>query len=238
MATSKLDQSTLLKALNWAYDQALAGVPGVGVDSAVTLADDYRRRSDSPGAAATRLVRRQVAKAGTSGFIAGLGGVLTLPLAIPVNLASVLVLQLRMIAAVAHLGGHDVRSDEVRTMAFACLCGTAAFDVLKGVGIQIGRKLTEQTIKKLSGELIKKINQAVGFRLVTRFGEKGLLNLSRLIPFAGGIVGGGFDASSTLAIGTVAQKMFITLDAQRAAGADIAVTDVTSPPASVDGDRR
>jgi hypothetical protein len=232
MVASRLDQSALIKALNWAYDQAVVGVPGVGVASAVTLADDYRRQSDSPGAAARRLVHWQVAKAGTSGFVTGLGGVLTLPLAIPVNLASVLVLQLRMIAAVAHLGGHDVRSDEVRTMAFACMCGTTAADVLKGVGIRLGRKLTEQTIKKLSGELIKKINQSVGFRLVTKFGEKGLINLSKMIPLAGGLVGGGFDASSTLAIGTVAQRMFIALDEQRADGADISVTEVTGTAGS------
>ena len=55
-----------MKALNWAYDQAVAGVPGVGIASAVTLADDYRRRSDSRGAAASRLIRWQVGKAGSS----------------------------------------------------------------------------------------------------------------------------------------------------------------------------
>jgi hypothetical protein len=108
--------------LNWAYDQALAGAPSVGVESAEELADDYRRRAASPAVAALSLVHWQVTKAGTAGFLTALGGVLSLPVTIPLNLASVLILQLRMIAAIAHLGGHDVRSDQVRTMAFACMC--------------------------------------------------------------------------------------------------------------------
>jgi hypothetical protein len=72
---------------------------------------------------------------------------------------------------------------------------------------------------------VRKINQTVGFRLVTKFGEKGLLNLGKMIPFVGGIVGGGLDASSTLVIGTVARRMFIAegapdADDQSAEGVD------------------
>jgi hypothetical protein len=209
MTPNKLDESTLMKALNWAYDQSLTGIPSIGVDSATTLADSYRRPGDTSDRAAEKLIRWQVAKAGTSGFITGLGGFLTLPVTLPANLASVLLVQLRMIAAVAHLGGQDVRSDEVRTMAFACLCGNAAADVLKSVGIRLGRKLTEQAIKKISGEVVKKINQKVGFRLLTKFGQTGLVNLGKAIPIVGGVIGGGFDATSTLAIGTVARRMFV-----------------------------
>lgn len=212
MANSEMNESWLMAALNWAYEQATAGVRGVGIDSAVSLGESYRREGNSPLIAADRLIRWQVMKAGTTGFVMGLGGVLTLPVTIPVNVASVLIIQLRMIAAVAHLGGHDVRSDEVRTMAFACMCGSSAADVLKGVGVQLGQKLSQQAIKNLSSEVIKKINQAVGFRLVTKFGQKGVVNLGKMIPVVGGIVGGGFDASSTMAIGTVARRMFVCID--------------------------
>lgn len=231
VAKSEVNESTLMKALIWAYDQALAGVPSVGIESALELAEDYRRRAASPAMAAQSLVRWQVTKAGTAGFLTGLGGVLSLPVTLPLNLASVLVLQLRMIAAIAQLGGHDVRSDQVRTMAFACMCGNAAADVLKNFGIQLGSKLTQQGIRRLSGEVVKKVNQKVGFRLVTKFGQKGLVNLGKMIPVVGGIVGGGFDASSTLAIGTVARRMFIAedgvdVDDESAGGLD----DAPAPP--------
>src|SRR5207247_2022454 len=107
---------TLMKALDWAYDQALNGIPALGMDSAVELADSYRNGAGSIDASAQRLVRWQVTKAGTAGFVTGLGGLLVLPVTIPANLGSVLLIQLRMIAAIAHLYGHDVRDDQVRTM--------------------------------------------------------------------------------------------------------------------------
>ena len=55
--------------------------------------------------------------------------------------------QIRMTAAIAHLGGHDLRTDRVRTLCYVCMCGSASARILKGVGIKLGAKLTEQAIK-------------------------------------------------------------------------------------------
>ena len=155
------------------------------------------------------LIRWQNTKSATSGFVTGFGGLITLPVTIPANLASVLYIQLRMIAAIAIMGGHDVKDDRVRTLAYACLCGNAAADILKDVGIQVGKKVAEQALKKLSGEIVKKINQKVGFRLLTKYGTTGVVNLSKAIPFIGSITGAIFDGVSTHIIGKTAKKFFI-----------------------------
>jgi hypothetical protein len=42
---------------------------------------------------------------------------MTLPVANPANLTSVLYIQLRMIAAIAHMGDHDISDDQVKSMA-------------------------------------------------------------------------------------------------------------------------
>ena len=152
-----------------------------------------------------------MAKTGTSGFLSGLGSVLTLPAAIPANLASVIFVQIRMIAAIAHLGGHDMRTDRVRTLCYVCMCGSAAIDVPKGVGINLGAKLTVHAIKKLPGKTLTRINQAVGFRLITKFGEKGSINLGKMVPVTGGVMGGAFDATSTRSIGKIARTIFIEM---------------------------
>lgn len=83
----------------------------------------------TPEEQANSLIRWQITKASTSGFLTGLGGLLTLPLTIPANMTSVFYIQLRMVAAIAHMGGYDVRSDQVRTLAYTCLCGSAASDI-------------------------------------------------------------------------------------------------------------
>ena len=56
--------------------------------------------------------------------------------------------------------------------------------------------------------ILIKINQQVGFRLVTKFGQKGLVNVIKMMPLVGGVVGGVFDTGMTLTIGNIAKKVF------------------------------
>jgi uncharacterized protein (DUF697 family) len=207
----RLDATTVGKALDFAYDKAVAGVPGVpGLQSAEGLAADYLTDTGLLEDQVDALIRYQVLKATTSGFVTGLGGVLVLPVTIPVNLASIMYLQLQMVAAIAAMGGHKVGEDRVKTICYACLCGNAATDVLKGAGMAVGKKLTEQAIKQMSFDVIKKINQAVGFRMVTKFGQTGVVNLGKAVPLVGGVVGGTFDGATTYAIGKAAKRLFVT----------------------------
>lgn len=63
--------------------------------------------------------------------------------------------------------------------------------------------------------MLTKINQKMGFRFLTKFGEKGVTNLGKLVPIAGGLIGGGVDIASTIVISRNAIRMFIkneTLD--------------------------
>ena len=66
-------------------------------------------------------------------------------------------------------------------------------------------KFATASLKKLPGTVLTKINQAVGFRLVTKFGGKGLVNIHKAIPILGGVVGGSVDALSTYAIAKAAK---------------------------------
>lgn len=204
---AKLNQEIIVKALDWAYDKALNGLPGT--DTAEELAESYLRKAISSEKAADSLIRWQTSKSATSGFLTGLGGLVTLPVAIPANLASVLYVQMRMIAAIAHMGGYDLHDDKVKTFVYMCLCGNGVKDIIKDLGIVLGQKLTKAAIEKISGSVVTKINQKIGFRLLTKFGSKGVVNLGKMIPLAGGIIGGTTDLVSTAAIGKVAKKLFI-----------------------------
>jgi uncharacterized protein (DUF697 family) len=132
-----------------------------------------------------------------------------MPITIPVNLASVLFVQIRMIAAIAYIGGYDIKDDRVKSLVYLCMTGNAAKDIVKDIGIVFGKKISTQMIKSISGKTISKINQKVGFRLFTKFGEKGLINGGKVIPLVGGVIGGLFDGATTSIIGNIAQKTFI-----------------------------
>tara|TARA_R110000851_G_scaffold332161_1_gene507591 strand:+ start:842 stop:1441 length:600 start_codon:yes stop_codon:yes gene_type:complete len=197
-----------MQVLEWSYEKAINGV--AGLDSASELAQSYIQSGNTLSDQANSLIRWQNTKAGTSGFLTGLGGIITMPVTIPANVASVIFVQMRMIAAIAHIGGHDIRDDRVKALVYTCLTGNAAKDILKDIGIVAGTKFTTSAIKNISGKTIVAINQKVGFRLVTKFGEKGVINLGKAVPLVGGIIGATFDSVATNTIGNIARDTFIT----------------------------
>jgi uncharacterized protein (DUF697 family) len=204
----KLNQGIIMKTLDFCYDKAINGV--AGFDSASEMAESYICKGGDNTELANSLIRWQNTKAGTSGFLTGLPGIILMPVTIPANLTSVFYIQIRMIAAIAYIGGYDLKDDKVKSLVYACMAGNAAKDILKDVGIVIGKKMTAKLINNLSGKTISAINQKVGFRLLTKFGEKGALNLGKGIPLVGGIIGGIFDTATTNIIGNVARNTFIT----------------------------
>ena len=197
----------MMNLLDVCYDKALQGVLP-GEKSIEELAEDYLAKTSSREKAIDKLIGYQTVLCGTNGFITGLGGLLVLPVAIPANVAGVIYVQLRMTAAIAYINGYDIYSDQVRTIAYACLTGSSAANILKNVGIKISEKMAVNALKKVPGAILIKINQQVGFRLVTKFGQKGLVNIGKMMPFVGGLIGGAFDTGMTLTIGNITKKVF------------------------------
>ncbi|HMQ79912.1 MAG TPA: EcsC family protein [Ignavibacteria bacterium] len=202
------EKNKISQVLDWTYDKAINGLGHL--ESAEELAQTYLRREGSLEDKINSFIRWQNTKCFTSGFLSGLGGLITMPVTIPANVSSVLYVQVRMCATIAVMGGYDAKDDRVRTLVYACLLGNGIKDVLKNMGIVFGNKLSKVAIKKISFEAIKKINQRIGFRLITKFGEKGILNLGKAIPVVGGLIGGTFDLVSSNAVGNVARNTFAT----------------------------
>lgn len=203
---SSLTESNVGKLLDWTYAKAIEGIPGT--DTAYDLAESYLSKNSSPNKAIDSLVKWQTTKCATSGFLSGLGGIVVLPVAIPANIASVIYVQMRMIASIAHIRGYDLKDDQVQTFVYACLTGQSITELTKQAGIQIGLKVGQAQIKRIPGAVLTKINQKVGFRLVTKFGEKGIINLGKMVPLLGGVIGGSVDAASTKVIASAAKKTF------------------------------
>ena len=202
----ELTMSKVERTLTWAYKQALSSHGPI--DGAIELAESYRGRHSSPRRDANALIRWQTAKAAGSGFITGVPGLPAMPITLPANSTSVLFIQIRMIAALAHLGGYDLHDDRVKTLCFACLCGNAARTILREAGVEIGKQMAVSALKRLPGRTFIEINKKVGFRLLTKFGAKGVINAGRAIPLLGGLVGGGVDAAWTKAVGNQARNVF------------------------------
>lgn len=205
-----LTEFNIGKILDWAYTKSIEGIPGT--ETAYDLADSYLKKHSNNEDAIDSLINWQTTKCATSGFLTGLGGVVTLPVAIPANISSVLYVQMRMIASIAHIRGYNLKDDQVQTFVYTCLTGQSATEFVKSAGVQISMKVGQAQVRKIPGEVLIKINQSVGFRLITKFGEKGVINLGKMVPLLGGIIGGGFDAASTKTIAAAAKRTFKTGD--------------------------
>ena len=208
MAKKKCSQADMMNLLDSLYSKCIQGIPMIS-SPIEKMADDYLQHNATVEDAAKDMINKQVIKCTTSGFITNLGGVITLPVTIPANVGSVMYVQMRMIACAAYMAGYDVHTDQVQTLVYACLAGVSVMEVAKKAGIKIGQKGLENLIDKIPGKVLIAINQKVGFRMLTKFGETGAINLGKAIPVVGGVIGGGFDFIDTKFIGNRAYNQFI-----------------------------
>ena len=111
-------------------------------------------------------------------------------------------------AAIAEIYGHNSKDDQVRTAILLCMIGTAMEDVVKQAGVSLGGKVAIQGLKKIPGKVLIEINKRVGFRLLTKFGERGVVNLAKLVPLVGGAAGGIFDGATCYMVGQAADGAF------------------------------
>lgn len=195
------------KLLNWIYGRAISGFGGV--DSAYDLANDYLKGNGTLEQKVDQLIKWQVTKAASNGVLTGLGGITLMPVTLPVNIVGVLYVQIRMISAIAYMGGHDLKSDQVRTLVFIAMIGNGAKEVLKDLGIKTGEKILTEFLKTASSKTLTSINEKIGTSIGSKITGSSTSKFAKAIPLAGGIISGTFDAISTRIVGKAAKKIFI-----------------------------
>ncbi|WP_336220514.1 hypothetical protein [Citrobacter amalonaticus] len=191
--------------VGWLYDKAVSGI--AGIESAEMLASRYLE--DANGyvhLAARNMIHWESIKAGSSGFLSGIGGVVALPVTLPLNITSVLFLQTRLVAAIACLGQHRLSDERIRALAGLCLCGNAAKALLQELSLQV--------VDRWTAVVTQQVTEKTLALLATRAGLVSAENMVRLVPLAGGIVSGAVDMLSTRTIGCIASTTFLKASPQ------------------------
>lgn len=172
-----------------------AGIDGLGpLHSAREVAARAQRDSRTLEGAVSRVIRSHVVKGGVGGFVTGVGGFVTMPVALPANVVEFYVGATRMVAAIAALRGYDVDDPQVRTAVLLTLVGSDADEVLKRTGLMKGSgRVVGLVGQQLPPAALLMLNKAIAFRIMRGVGEKAFARLGRAIPLAGGIVGSGVD---------------------------------------------
>jgi hypothetical protein len=186
------------------------GIDGLGpLPAAADAAASARRSHPATEAAIDSLVSTAQRSAAIGGFVTGLGGFVTLPVALPANLLGFYVIATRTVAGVAALRGYDLSRDEVRAAVLVTLTADDAPSVLSKFGIGgSGGLATRLARRQLSGPGLALLNKAVGFQLLSRIGRTSLARLGRGVPFAGGLIGAGSDVYQLRRIAKAARGAF------------------------------
>lgn len=189
------------------------GVDGAGpFKSAAHVAGEALSTHGDVEKAIDRLVATHRRWVGSTGLVSGLGGIATLPVSLPADVSTFYMLSARMSAAIAFLRGYDITSEEVQSAVLVSLLGAGAAGVVGKVGVEVGTKTAVAGLKRLPGRVLIEINSKVGFRLLTKFGTKGTINLVKAVPLVGGGVGAGVNVVAINQIAKYARATFVPLD--------------------------
>jgi hypothetical protein len=157
------------------------------------------------------LIEAHVRMAGLQGFLTNLGGVVTLAVTLPANVAGLAVLQCHMVAAIAHLRGYDLGDPRVRNAVLACLLGEEGVEHLVRRRRLPSSPMGIATAPAHDPELDRRTAEVVAQELVAKVGGKRVATAAgRRVPLVGGGIGALSDGYSTWRVGRYADKALLS----------------------------
>jgi uncharacterized protein (DUF697 family) len=170
-----------------------------------------QRHGGSVDDAIQSLIDSHIRLASAQGFVTNLGGVAALPVAIPANMAGVATVQIRMIAAIAHLRGYDLADNRVRTALVMCLMGGEEIAKHIALGKLPTSPMAVATAPVFDPALDRVVSEKVVADLAGRLGGKNMaLLFTKRIPLVGGGIGAMVDGVATHQIGQYAKSERVT----------------------------
>jgi hypothetical protein len=204
-----MSESKSAALMNWILDQTLSSVPPFTPATTLAAAMQEKLPDATARQRAEKLILRESVKNFSAGFITGLGGPVTLPLAVPSSILSSWLLQARLVAAIAELGGHDLKDPRIRSLVLWALLGDAVKEVLKSAGVPLTNRLTAKFVVALPAGVFMAVQRKLGLVFLERSTRWGMNNLLKIVPVAGGAVAGTLDAVVLRRVGNTAVDWFI-----------------------------
>lgn len=182
-------------------------VDGVGpLASAAKVADKHLATHEGVVERAVRsLIDDHVRLAGAQGFLTNIGGLVTATVAVPANISGLAVLQLRMVAGIAHLRGYDLTDPRVHNAVLVTLLGEDAVDRLVRKHTLPAPPMALATAPAHDPAVDAAVSREVASHLVGRVtGRRLAATVGRRVPVVGGLVGMGTDGFATWQVGDYA----------------------------------
>ena len=185
----------------------------ISTDSATIESYVNKLYEQNPGVScdelAKKVLHRKSIKNGLIGGFTGLGGLITLPVAIPADLVCSWRIQASMAFSIAYIYGHTKETTDLKTDLYLILAGDSAKEYLKRLGIEVSKGITKKAVDKyITRDIMVKIWKVVGQKIITKAGEKSMTSFMKMVPLVGAPVGFVFDWTATQAVGNIAIKFY------------------------------
>jgi len=189
-----------------ALDRAIRGV-GPLDSAAATAAKQLEQHKGDVDKAIKDVIEQHVRLAGAQGFLTNIGGLVTMTVTVPTNIAGLALIQCRMVAAIAHLRGYDLEDKRCRNAILAGLLGEERMLTLIKKKKLPGTPMALATAPVHDPHLDNVMANEVASELITKVaGKRIATTVGRRVPVVGGVVGAGTDGYSTWKIGRYVER--------------------------------
>jgi hypothetical protein len=156
------------------------------------------------------IIEIHVRLAGAQGFVTNIGGLVTMAVTVPTNIAGLALIQSRMVAAIAHLRGYDIEDKRVRNAILASMLGEERmYSMIKKKKLP-GTPMALATAPVYDPALDSLMANEVASEMITRIAGKRIAStVGRRVPLIGGLVGAGTDGYATWQIGRYVDREFL-----------------------------
>jgi len=184
-------------------------IHGVGpLPPAAEAAEAQLREQDGEVQRAVHeVIENHVLYAGGQGFLTNIGGLATVALTIPANIAGLTLVQCRLVAGIAHLRGYDLTDPRVHNAVLACILGEDTVTSLVKRRRIPAPPMAIATAPTHDPQLDRVIAAEVASELLTKIaGKRVATTVGRRVPVVGGVVGASADAFATWQVGRYADR--------------------------------
>jgi anti-sigma factor RsiW len=191
----------------WLIDKAISGLPPLHSAAALARSYESNPRYAHAEARIDAMVRYEIGKNFSAGFVTGMAGFMSLPVALPANLAVTWLLQARLSATLANLRGYPLADPWTQSMVLMSLTDAAAPELMRQSGIRLSQWATRHLVSTVSDAALLRLQQRVSSRLLTGMAAK--RTVGRMVPVVGAAVGGAFDAYAAQSVAQAARRLFV-----------------------------
>lgn len=145
-----------------------------------------RHTGESDAELAKRIVRCYANRCATVGALSSVGGLITLPVAVPANLAASWVLQIEMVYSIACIYGCALDEESITLDFLLVAFGDSVREGLKRAGVTSINTATKRAVQQhITRDVMVRINRVVPRTVLTKAGQKSLTSFTKMVPAVG-----------------------------------------------------